>query len=63
MTTSAWFDLEELLKEREILVMDQLRNIIDPTEFCAHLSSDGNKKDAVGAGVRWAVAATDGVKL
>jgi hypothetical protein len=63
MTTSAWTDVEEMLRSNTITLLDAAGAPVDNTELLAQLSSSCPKKQAVGASLRWAVAVADGGKL
>jgi len=55
--TSEWFDVETMVKQRELPLVDMAGNVLDATELLRHLRSDCAEKEAVGAALRFGVVA------
>lgn len=63
MTTSAWLDVEDLIRAGNITPLDADDNEVDTAAVLAHLNSAAVRKNAVGASIRWAVGVDPGNKL
>ena len=63
MVTTAWLDLEDLLRKRSIVTMTSNQEQLEPAVILGLLNKTGPRKSAVGACLRWAVASYPAGKL
>ena len=63
MTTTAWRDVHDMMRQRIVLILDVKGDLVDGDALRSRMASDCAKKTAIGASIRWAVAVADGGKL
>ena len=63
MTSTGWQDVEDMMRQRTLLVLDAKGDIVEAGSLHSRMTSNCAKKAAVGASIRWAVAVADGGKL
>jgi hypothetical protein len=54
-TSTAWMDVEELIRSRVVTLSLADKSPVDPAELLAYLQSTSTEKEPSGAAVRWAV--------
>jgi len=58
MTTSNWFDLLDLVKSRDVVLMDpEVGEEVDPAGYITHVSGLNGDKSKTSCSMRWAVTA------
>jgi hypothetical protein len=56
-TATEWVDLEDMMREHEIVVTDHLNRPIDNSDLLPYLTGPATEREPRGASIRWAVTA------